>query len=108
ALFFRIDLKGTLGALSFFSVVACGGFSFTNQANGSEITSMANPSTISDDRQSICAFNHFAAWGTSIPPTPIPRYAIPIILPRDLSNHREVSTWLGSGPPHKYPNAVRK
>ena len=51
-------------------------------------------------RQPTRAVNHADSSGTIAPPTPMPRYAMPMTLPRVLSNQRETSTWHGSGPPH--------
>ena len=68
-------------------------------AAGSAMTTISTPSQRSAPRQPTACVRALATSGTSAPPRPMPRYAMPIALPRALSNQRDSSTWFGSGPP---------
>jgi hypothetical protein len=92
----RILLSGVAAVPA---ALAAAAGSRTNQAAGSATRIISTPSARMAPRHPNEVVSQPASSGTSAPPTPIPRYAMPMARPRALSNQRESSTWFGSGPP---------
>ncbi len=74
---------------------AASGASLTNHAIGNAMTIISTPRICSAARQPNAVVSQYASSGTIVPPTPIPRYAKPIALPRFRSNHRDKQHLIG-------------